>query len=244
MTMNKNSNTYQILYSAIMVILVGTILAFVYMTLKPQQDLNKANDTRQQILGAIHVVPENEKSIEKDFNQYIKAEYLVNTQGEVADSGKNKAFDIDMKTNVKLAANSRKLPLYVSVAADGAKKYIIPVYGGGLWGPIWGYIAVNADGKTVYGTNFSHESETPGLGARITEAGFQDEFKEKSLYVDGTFKSVEVLKKGQKSSIGAQYVDALSGATITSRGVSDMLQKCLAPYDKFFKKLQGSTASK
>lgn len=244
MTMKKNSNTYQILYAAIMVILVGTILAFIYMTLKPKQDLNKANDTRQQILGAIHVVPASEKDVEEDFNRYIKAEYLVNTHGEIADSGKNKAFDVDMKSNVKLDAGTRKLPVYVSVADDGGKKFIIPVYGGGLWGPIWGYIAINDDGKTVYGTNYSHASETPGLGARITEISFQNQFKGKSLYIDGAFKSVEVLKKGQKSITGAQYVDALSGATITSRGVSSMLQQCLAPYDNFFKKLQGSTASK
>ncbi|CRH73038.1 Na(+)-translocating NADH-quinone reductase subunit C [Chlamydia trachomatis] len=96
----------------------------------------------------------------------------------------------------------------------------------------------------MYGTNFSHQGETPGLGARITETGFQDEFKGKSLYRDGAFKSVVVVKKGQKSTDGGDYVDGLSGATITSRGVSDMLLHCLAPYNAFFKKLQSSTASK
>lgn len=244
MTMNKNSNTYQFLYSSIMVIVVGTVLAFVFMTLKPKQDLNRANDTRQQILGAIHVIPQNEVAVEEDFKKHIVDEYLIDAQGEIADSGVNKAFDVNMSANVKLSANKRQLPLFVSIASDGAKKYIVPVYGAGLWGPIWGYIAVNEDGKTVYGTNFSHQGETPGLGARITETGFQDEFKGKSLYRDGAFKSVVVVKKGQKSTDGGDYVDGLSGATITSRGVSDMLLHCLAPYNAFFKKLQSSTASK
>ena len=152
------------------------------------------------------------------------------------------AFNVDMKANVKLPAAQRKLPVLVSRLDDGSMKYVIPMYGAGLWGPIWGYVAVDADGNTVYGANFSHESETPGLGARIAEQPFQDEFKGKHLYAGGAFKSVAVMKKGQKTPSGGEQVDALSGATITSRGVSTMLNDCLAPYDPFFKKLQGKTA--
>ena len=125
---------------------------------------------------------------------------------------------------------------------DGSVKYVLPVYGAGLWGPIWGYIAVNDDGNTIYGANFSHEGETPGLGARITEKAFQDEFKDKHLFVDGAFKSVAVLKKGQVATNGAEQIDALTGATITSRGVSDMMADCLAPYEAFLKKLQDAAA--
>ena len=94
----------------------------------------------------------------------------------------------------------------------------------------------------IYGANFSHEGETPGLGARIAEQPFQDEFKDKHLFVDGEFKSVAVLKKGQKAVNGAEQIDALTGATITSRGVGDMMADCLAPYEGFLKRLQATAA--
>lgn len=236
--MNKNSNTYQIVYSAIMVVIVGAMLALVYMTLKPKQDINRDNDTRKQILAAIGVTPETDSDVASDFKSHIIKEYVVNENGEVTDSSQNAAFNVNMAKNIKQA--KRKLPVFVA-KINNDRKYIIPVYGAGLWGPIWGYVSINADGTTIFGTNFSHQSETPGLGARITESDFQKEFKGKHIYMDGAFKCVEVLKKGQKSIDGAESVDAISGATITSRGVSAMMSDCMKPYDLFFKKIQGST---
>ena len=111
------------------------------------------------------------------------------------DSAQNVAFDVDMKKNVKLA--ERQLPVMKCKMDDGSVKYVLPVYGAGLWGPIWGYVAVNDDGNTIYGANFSHEGETPGLGARIADKDFQDEFVDKHLFQEGEFKGVVVLKKGQ-----------------------------------------------
>lgn len=239
--MNKNSNIYQILYAAVMVVLVGVVLAFVYMTLKPQQDENISNDKRRQILAALHVAVPNENQTKETYEKHIVADLLIDMQGNIVDSTANHAFAVDMKKNVKLPDDQRQLPLFKAVAADGATKYVIPVYGAGLWGPIWGFIAINDDGKTIYGANFSHEGETPGLGARITEQGFQAEFEGKSFYPDSTthqFVSVEVLKKGQKSLDGAETVDAISGATITSRGVSDMISACVKEYSPFLLKLQ------
>jgi len=234
--MNKNSNTYQILYAAVMVLLVGTVLAFIYMALKPKQNENIANDTRKQILSALHIAAPSDDQVKDTYEKYIVQDLLVDAQGNITDSAQNVAFDVDMKKNVKLA--ERQLPVMKCKLDDGSIKYVLPVYGAGLWGPIWGYIAVNDDGNTIYGANFSHEGETPGLGARITEQSFQDEFKDKHLFVDGVFKSVAVLKKGQKATDGAEQIDALTGATITSRGVSDMMADCLAPYEGFLKKLQ------
>lgn len=242
--MNKNSNTYQIVYAAIMVVVVGAALAWIYMTLKPQQDQNRDNDTRSQILSALRITPDGEGQVIEDaFKKYIVGQYLVNTDGQVTDKSANVAFNVGMKNNVKLAAGERKLPVFVAKLDDGSTKYVIPCYGAGLWGPIWGYVAVDADGQTIYGANFSHESETPGLGARIAEQPFQDEFKGKKLYVAGAFKGVAVMKKGQKSTDGAEQVDALSGATITSRGVGSMLKNCLAPYDKFLQGLQAGNTN-
>jgi len=234
--MNKNSNTYQILYAAVMVLLVGTVLAFIYMALKPKQNENIANDTRKQILSALHIAPPSDGQVKDVYEKYIIQDLLVDAQGNVVDSAANVAFNVDMKKNVKLA--ERQLPVMKCKLDDGSTKYVLPVYGAGLWGPIWGYIAVNDDGNTIYGANFSHEGETPGLGARITEQSFQDEFKDKHLFVDGEFKSVAVLKRGQKTTNGAEQIDALTGATITSRGVSDMMADCLAPYEAFLKKMQ------
>lgn len=233
--MNKNSNIYQILYAAVMVLLVGTVLAFIYMALKPKQNENIANDTRKQILSALHIAAPSDAQVKETYEKYIIQDLLVDAQGNISDSAQNVAFDVDMKKNVKLA--ERQLPVMKCRLDDGSIKYVLPVYGAGLWGPIWGYIAVNDDGNTIYGANFSHEGETPGLGARITEQTFQDLFKDKHLFVNGEFKSVAVLKKGQKTTDGAEQIDALTGATITSRGVSDMMADCLAPYEAFLKKL-------
>ncbi|MBP5498663.1 MAG: NADH:ubiquinone reductase (Na(+)-transporting) subunit C [Muribaculaceae bacterium] len=235
--MNKNSNTYQIVYAAIMVLLVGSVLAFVYMALKPKQDENIANDKRAQILSAINI-ESNEAELKDNFNKYIVADYIVDDKGEIADSAANSAFNVNMKSNIKQA--NRVLPVYKSVLADGQVKYILPVYGAGLWGPIWGYVAVNDDGNTIFGTSFSHEGETPGLGARITENEFKAQFVGKKIMKEGAFKSVEVVKKGQKSLDGADYVDAISGATITSRGVGSMIAHCLSSYEPFLKKLAAS----
>ena len=235
--MNKNSNTYQILYAAVMVLLVGSVLALIYMALKPKQNENIANDTRKQILSALHIAATDDAQIEDMYNKYIIQDLLVDGEGNIVDSAANVAFNVEMKKNVKLPVAERKLPVMKCKVDDGSIKYVLPVYGAGLWGPIWGYIAVNDDGNTNYGANFSHEGETPGLGARITEQSFQDEFKDKHLFVDGEFKSVAVLKKGQKATNGAEQIDALTGATITSRGVSDMMAYCLAPYEAFLKKL-------
>ncbi len=241
--MNKNSNIYHILYAGVMVLVVGVALAFVYMQLKPTQDENVANDTRNQILSALHIAPANGDSIKATYEKYITGEMLIDTAGNVVDTAKGVAFNValEMKKNMKSA--DRKYPVLVCTLDDGSVKYVIPMYGAGLWGPIWGYMAVNSDGSTVYGANFSHEGETPGLGARIAEEPFQKEFENKQFLKDGEFKSVAVLKKGIKPTNGADYIDALSGATITSRGVSDMIDACVTPYKNFLMKLQGQATA-
>jgi Na+-transporting NADH:ubiquinone oxidoreductase subunit C len=235
--MNKNSNTYQILYAAVMVLLVGTVLAFIYMALKPKQNENIANDTRKQILSALHIAAAGDAQVKETYEKYVIQDLLVDKDGNVVDSASNVAFNVQMKKNVKLA--ERQLPVMKCKMDDGSIKYVLPMYGAGLWGPIWGYVAVNDDGNTIYGANFSHEGETPGLGARIADKDFQDEFVDKHLFQEGEFKGVVVLKKGQKSATGAEQIDALTGATITSLGVSAMLEDCLAPYKGFLMKLQG-----
>ena len=237
--MNKNSNIYQIVYAAVMVLIVGTILAFIYMALKPKQDENIANDKRKQILSAVHMTPASDNSIQDTFNKYIVAGYLLDKEGQIVDSAQNVAFDVDMKNNIK--ASERKLPVFKCRLDDGSIKYIVPVYGAGLWGPIWGYIAVDDNGTDIYGAYFSHEGETPGLGAEISKPAFQDQFKGKKLYKDGQFKPISVLKKGKPAENGEDYVDAVTGGTVTSTGVNNMLKDCLTPYEAFFNQIQCGT---
>ncbi len=239
--MNKNSNTYQILYAAVMVLLVGSLLALIYMALKPKQNENIANDTRKQILSALHIAAPDDSQVKETYEKYIIQDLLVDPEGNVVDSAQNVAFNVDMKKNVKL--DERQLPVMKCKMDDGSIKYVLPMYGAGLWGPIWGYVAVNDDGNTIYGANFSHEGETPGLGARIADKDFQDLFVDKHLFLNGEYKGVVVLKKGQKSVTGAEQIDALTGATITSLGVSAMLEDCLAPYKSFLMKLQGNSGA-
>lgn len=232
--MNKQSNTYTILYSTIMVVVVGVVLAVTYMALKPKQDENIANDKRQQILSAVHITaPEGD--VKSTYNKYITESFTVNDKGDRVDGD---AFAVNMAAEVKKPAGERMLPVFVCVLDGGEKKYILPVYGAGLWGPLWGYVAVNADGESVYGAYFSHSGETPGLGAEISGAAFQSQFENKRLYKDGNFRSIDVMKSGQKPTDGADYVNAISGGTITSKGVQSMLADCLSDYDAFLKKLQ------
>lgn len=232
--MNKQSNIYTILYSAIMVVVVGVVLAVTYMALKPKQDENIANDKRRQILSAVHITaPEGD--VKSTYNKYITESFIVNDKGDRVDGD---AFAVNMAAEVKKPADERVLPVFVCVLDGDEKKYILPVYGAGLWGPLWGYVAVNADGESVYGAYFSHSGETPGLGAEISTAAFQSQFENKQLYKNGIFRSIDVMKSGQKPTDGADYVNAISGGTITSKGVQSMLANCLSDYDAFLKKLQ------
>ncbi len=222
-----------------MVLILGTVLAFIYMALKPKQDDNVANDKRKQILSAVHMTPASDDAVKDTFYKYIVAGYLLNNDGSVADSAQDVAFNIDMKNNIKL--EQRDLPLFKCKLDDGSVKYIVPVYGAGLWGPIWGYVAVDDNGTDIYGAYFSHEGETPGLGAEISTSAFQDQFKGKKLIKDGEFKPVSVLKKGKPAENGEDYVDAITGGTMTSEGVKKMLADCLMYYEPFFKKLESET---
>ena len=224
-----------------MVLLVGSVLALIYMALKPKQNENIANDTRKQIMSALHIAAPDDSKVKETYEKYVIQDLLVDRNGNIVDSTENVAFEVDMKKNVKL--EERLLPVMKCKMDDGSIKYVLPMYGAGLWGPIWGYIAMNDDGDTIFGANFSHEGETPGLGARIADKDFQDKFVDKHMFLDGEFKGVVVLKKGQKSATGAEQIDALTGATITSLGVSAMLEDCLAPYEAFLKKLQDSATA-
>ncbi|MDE7407894.1 MAG: NADH:ubiquinone reductase (Na(+)-transporting) subunit C [Muribaculaceae bacterium] len=230
--MNKQSNTYTILYIIVMVIVVGAAMAWVSLSLHDRQQANADADTKRQILASVHITADkgNEAST---FSKYITAQYLVDMQGNIVEQGPDVAFDINVAAQSKLADADRKLPVYVCTTDQNETKYIIPLYGAGLWGPIWGYVSFNADGSTIYGAYFAHQGETPGLGAEIEKPWFSDQFDGKTVIHNDRFLPVAVVKKGQVPTNGEDYVNGISGGTITSKGVSAMLDNCLQPYAAF-----------
>ena len=234
--MKKQGSFYTVIYIIIIVVLVGTALAATSMALKDRQNENIAADKMKQILASVHIVPEPGQKVSEVFNKYITAQTVVNSQGE--ETGTD-AFSVNVQEQSKIADGAkRQLPVYICTLPVAGTKYIIPVYGAGLWGPIWGYVAVDADGSTIYGAYFAHQGETPGLGAEIEKPFFQNQFENKHLFKDGKFLPVAVVKKGQKPLDGEDYVDGISGGTITSRGVSTMLHDCLLPYQAYLEKLK------
>ncbi|MGL4292802.1 MAG: NADH:ubiquinone reductase (Na(+)-transporting) subunit C [Bacteroidales bacterium] len=230
--MNRNSNVYTVIYATVMVVVVAAVLAFTALSLRPIQDKNVMIQKQSEILSSINVTS-TLKDAEALYNKYITESFVVNSKGEKVDGN---AFDIIVKEEVAKPEADRKLPVFVATV-DGSKKYILPMYGMGLWGPIWGYISVDANGDTVYGAVFAHQGETAGLGAEITKSKFSDQFKGKNLFFDGKFASIAVLKAGVKADL-QESVDAISGGTITSAGVSTMLFDCLKPYANFLESLK------
>ena len=176
--MNRQGNLYTIVYTAVIVCVVGAALAWVSLTLKPKQNDNIRIDKMQQMLSSIRVVSDETNAIEL-YGKYVVDEYVINSKGERQEG---KAFDVNVANEVKKEPSERQLPVFVC-NIDNSTKYILPVYGTGLWGPIWGYVSVDDDGCTVYGAYFSHQGETPGLGAEIATEGFAGQFKGKQLQV-------------------------------------------------------------
>jgi len=195
MKLNTNSNAYTIVYASVMVVIVALLLAVVSAGLKARQDANVLLDTHKQILASL-----NERDLD--------------------DATATKLYE-EQITEVKCEKCGLE---WFEANLDGAKKYILPVRGAGLWGPIWGYIALNDDKQTIYSVFFNHEGETPGLGGEIkTYAVFQQQFEGKALLTDGQVMTIEKAGNGGD-------VDCISGATITSKGVETMLHSCVAEY--------------
>lgn len=241
--MNRQSNLYTVIYSVVLVLIVGIVLSVVYQALRPKQEENISNDTKRQILAAALIIPEKGESVGDLYSKYITDSYIVNENGEKVNDNVN-PFDVNVSLEVKKPASERLLPVFVCNLDNGVK-YIIPVYGAGLWGPIWGYIAFDNNGDTIYGAYFAHQGETPGLGAEIEKPAFSSQFQGKDIFnANGDFQSVLVVKNGQEPATGA-WVHAISGGTITSQGVQRMLSNSLEPYTAFFKNLkQGKEAQK
>lgn len=239
--MNKQSNVYTVIYASVLVLVVGIVLSVVYQALRPLQVENIDNDTKKQILMAARITASEGQSIGDLYAEHITDSFIVDSEGKRVDNG-TEAFSVNVGNEVKKPASERELPVFVC-KTDAGEKYIIPCYGAGLWGPIWGYVAFDSNGDTIYGAYFAHQGETPGLGAEIEKPAFSDQFEGKDVFSKaGDFRSVAVVKVGQEPAEGS-YVHAISGGTITSQGVSKMLHNSLEPYSAFLKSLQNKTAN-
>lgn len=226
--MKTNSNSYTIIYSVIIVVIVAFLLAFVFQALKPMQDANVALDKKKQILNSLNIRDLNDAQADAKYKEVIVADRVIDEKGKVllpgTTGGENAGFKLDSKDY-----KEGKLALYIC-RVNGETKYVIPVYGMGLWGPISGYIALNADKSTVYGVYFNHESETAGLGAEIKDnKAWQEKFQGKKLFKNGDDKAI-ALSVEKKVEDPTTQVDGVTGATLTSNGVRDMLHEALGKY--------------
>jgi Na+-transporting NADH:ubiquinone oxidoreductase subunit C len=231
-----------------MVILVAAVLSAVAMLLKPAQDKNVAVAKMRDILAAANIEASAENAIEL-FDKYIVEEEALSPQGDVIGIFKNqklekgdiRPFEINLKEELykQSKGNEYQLPLYIA-NIDGKKLYIFPMLGRGLWGPVYGNLALEEDFNSVAGSMFGHDKETPGLGAEIQNTEFEVQFIGKKIFDEkGNFTSIKVLKGATKILTPEQLVhgvDAISGGTITSNGVSEMIQTNLTNYLEYIKK--------
>lgn len=224
--MNRESNLYTVIYAGVLVVFVAAALAFTNQALKETQKKNEEIDKKIQILRCLNV-DAKANEVEAKYDELIQESFLVNKDGSKADGD---AFKEDI---AKAYTNGTALPVFVA-KIDGATKYIVAMRGAGLWGPLWGYLALNDDKNTVYGSDFSHAGETPGLGAEISTPHFGKQFPGKEIFKNGTFKSIAIVKPGKKAD-GQDYVDGISGGTITSQGVNKMIYDSLNNYVEFLK---------
>jgi Na+-transporting NADH:ubiquinone oxidoreductase subunit C len=239
--MKNFSNTYIFIFSSVLVIIVAAVLSFVSESLRPIQQLNVEIEKKQDILRSVGQAQEFATVKDKNsyildlYKKFIKTSIVVNSKGEIVEG--RDAFNItkDLKNELLKPIEERGLPIFIYEDSTQTKRFVMPLRGKGLWGPIWGYLSLNDDFTTVYGTVFDHQTETPGLGAEIREIWFQKEFHGKKIFDEsGKFVSVEVVKGGT-SDDNLYGVDAVSGGTITSKGLQYMIHDCLLPYESYFK---------
>ena len=266
MTINKNSTGYTFGCAIAMVVVVGATLAFTALALKDRQKANAADKKRMDILSAIGVQATRLTASEV-FDEYVVERISLDANGQsvsvktgpIVTTDKADPFNIDVKkdyrAHVKSAAKAAdgddqalraametaglNFPLF-RCEKEGESIYVVPVVGSGLWGPIWGYLALESDMTTIYGATFDHKTETPGLGAEIKEAFFQDKFKGKSI-ASASELLFDVVKGGAPTN--EHSVDGITGGTITSKGVGEMINRTLKVYVDYFD-MQNAKASR
>jgi Na+-transporting NADH:ubiquinone oxidoreductase subunit C len=215
-----------------MVVTVATLLSLAATLLQPAQERNLEIEKKINMLESIGVEATRENT-EELYTKYITEGFVLNSKGETVEGVD--AFTINLRNEQKKPIDEQHLPVFRATPDDGEKVIILPVEGKGLWGPIYGYVSLRSDMNTIYGVNFDHKGETPGLGAEINTSAFEGMFPGKKLFDNENFVSVQVHKGGAESS-DLHGVDAISGGTITSKGLEKMLFDCLEKYNDYLLK--------
>ena len=237
--MNTNSNAYTVIYTTLVVVVVAAILAFTAMKLKPSQSANAKAETLRQMMSAAQVKPTDELYATKNadilqlYADNIDQAYTIGQDGKKSGELSVSKDRIELVDNLKPQnkaikdGGDAKLPVYVF--KNGV--VVIPIYGAGLWGPVWGYVAFQPDCHTIAGAYFDHESETPGLGAKIKdEAWFREKFVGKT--VEFGSEPLFNLSKNAEATGATNAVDAITGATMTSKGLDEALNVWFKAYEK------------
>jgi len=200
--------------------------------LQPLQEKNIEIQKKRNILSSIRI-ENNAKTAEELYDKYISNSFVINAKTEEQESFN--AFEIEMGLEMRNSPDKRSLPIFISSLDDGTQKYIVPVHGKGLWGPIYGFISLNDDFTTLYGAVFNHDDETPGLGAEINTDWFGAQFADKKIFNNNMeFISIDLVKGGADPE-SLNEVDGISGGTLTSNGLEKMLYDCLGSYQTYFK---------
>jgi len=227
--MKKFSNRYIFIFSTVMVVIVASLLSLAATLLQPAQERNLEIEKKKSMLESIRVPATRHDAVEL-YDEYIKKSFVLNIKGEVVDSVD--AFTVVLRNEQKKPLEQQYLPVFISIPDNGERVAILPVEGKGLWGPIYGYVSLLPDMNTIYGVTFDHKGETPGLGAEINTTHFESMFFDKKLFDNETFVSVKVVKGGADTD-DLHGVDAISGGTITSKGLEKMLYDCIVKYDDY-----------
>ena len=248
--MNTNSNVYTIIYTTVIVVVVAAVLAFVSTSLKPMQNANIKAETLSQMMTAAGLGSKEDFSkmgndgVLGTYSENIQEAFTVNLAGERTGELKTGKDEIELIDNLKpqnkaiLAAAEPQLPVYKFKSGVT----VVPVYGAGLWGPIWGYIALEEDLKTIAGAYFDHDSETPGLGAKIKdEPSFKAQFEGKVFNFEDPSNPFDIVKGGAPEG-STDKIDAISGAPMTCNGLNKAIDTWIGAYANYFGKMAAEKA--
>lgn len=250
--MNTNSNVYTIVYTTLIVVVAAAILSIAAMALKPKQQANiKAETISQMLTAAGFSSKEDLAKLGNDkvlamYSQNIKTAFLIDAEGNKTGELETEVSGIELQDNLKLEnkniqSGNPSLPVYV-FEKDGQDINVIPCYGAGLWGPVWGYLAFNADCTEILGAYFDHDSETPGLGAKIKdEPSFREQFKGKKLNFDNPDNPFDIVKGGVPAD-NLSAIDAITGATMTCNGLDAAIDTWAKAYMPFLQKKAAAAA--
>jgi Na+-transporting NADH:ubiquinone oxidoreductase subunit C len=228
--MKDFSNRYIMVFSVVMVVSVAILLSLTALLLQPRQEKNVEVEKKMNILSSMNVASTKSDAVEL-YDRHITDSYVVNVEGNRVEGVD--AFTVNLREEQKKPLEEQSLPVFIAVTDNSDTLHILPLEGKGLWGPIWGYVSLKKDLSTIEGVTFDHKGETPGLGAEISTTPFESQFHDKSIFRDGKFVGIQVVKGGADPN--SKYeVDAISGGTITSKGLQAMVHDGLIKYDKYF----------